>query len=99
MKHLLLAQANAIKIQKRLLKPRSSVQQAADVVEHALQTGGEDYLDTQEHLYKWWQLAMLDVQAALLLAVTATLSIFCGTLLLIARSAARLLRPRKHKAQ
>ena len=43
------------------------------MVEHALQTGGDDYLGTQEHRYTWWQLTMLDVQLCLLSAVGAAL--------------------------
>ena len=55
------------------MKARTPVQQAADVVEHVLATGGEGYLETAEHLYTWWQLALLDVFLVLFLGIATVL--------------------------
>ena len=66
-------QANATKVQKRIRKPRTAAQHAADVIEHVLSTGAVDYLETAEHLYSWWQLALIDVYIATGLIVSAAL--------------------------
>ena len=71
-------QANAMKVSRRMKKPHTPAQHAADVVEHVLATDGEDYLETAEHLYAWWQLALLDVYAALVLAGLLLLGAICG---------------------
>ena len=68
-------QANATKVQRRLIKPLSAVQQAADVIERVLATEAEDYLETSQHLYTWWQLAMLDVYLLIMLIVVTFLGI------------------------
>ena len=68
-------QANATKVQRRLLKPRTPAQRAADVVGHVLATEGESYLDTAEHLYTWWQLALLDIYIVILICVAALLAV------------------------
>ena len=70
------AQMNAIKVSKRLTnKPRQPVQLAADIVERALATGGENYLETRQHRLSWWQLSLLDVYSLLTLTATATVSL------------------------
>ena len=59
-------QANAIKVQKRLMnRPRKPVQVAADVVERVLATRGDTYLDTREQDLSWLQLSLTDVKLAL----------------------------------
>ncbi len=61
---------------KRLLnKPRKPVQLAADVVEQALATGGDRYLETQQHKLTWWQMSLLDVKLFLTILVIAVLII------------------------
>ena len=71
-------QANAVKVQKRLInKPRSGAQLAADVVERVLLTGGEKYLDTREHEMAWWQLSLLDVKLVLAVIVIVLLCVLC----------------------
>ena len=73
-------QANATKMQKRMRnKPRSGAQLAADVVERAIATGGEPYLEVRAKDMQWWQLSLLDVKlfltgvALALLAIVAAL--------------------------
>ncbi|DBB14407.1 TPA: hypothetical protein ACH3X3_004706 [Trebouxia sp. C0006] len=67
---------NAIKVSKRLTnKPRQPVQLAADIVERALATGGENYLETRQHRLSWWQLSLLDVYSLLTLTATATVGL------------------------
>ncbi|KAK9838979.1 hypothetical protein WJX74_007115 [Apatococcus lobatus] len=78
-------QANATKVQRRLKKPRMPAQRAADVVEHALSTGGEDYMGTAENLYAWWQLAMLDVYLCILACLAAAVGLVIGFLCLTAQ--------------
>ncbi|KAK9841892.1 hypothetical protein WJX84_011815 [Apatococcus fuscideae] len=78
-------QANATKVQRRLKKPRMPAQRAADVVEHALSTGGEDYMGTAENLYAWWQLAMLDVYLCILACLAAAVGLVIGFLCLTGR--------------
>ena len=74
------AQMNAIKVSKRLTnKPRQPVQLAADVVERALATGGENYLETRQHRLSWWQLSLLDVYS--LLTLTAMVMVGLAALL------------------
>ncbi len=69
-------QENAIKVSKRLLnKPREPVQLAADVVEQALATGGDRYLETQQHKLTWWQMSLLDVKLFLTVPFIAVLTI------------------------
>ncbi len=69
-------QENAIKVSKRLLnKPRKPVQLAADVVEQALATGGDRYLETQQHKLTWWQMSLLDVKLFLTVLFIAVLII------------------------
>lgn len=88
-----LVQANAQKVQLRLVNPHStSAQQAADVVERVILTEGEDYLETQQHTLWWWQLAMLDVKVFLGLGAFATCSLLSLILFIIARSALSLVR-------
>ena len=67
-------QENAIKVSKRLTRrPQHPAEVAADVVERVLATGGEMYLQTQQHHLAWWQLSLLDVKAFLLLLVALLL--------------------------
>ncbi len=84
-------QANATKVQKRTRKPRSPVQQAADVIEHVLSTGGEDYLETAQHLYAWWQLALLDVYSSLILGMLTALGLIGLLLFLLLQGMRRIL--------
>ncbi len=78
------AQVNAIKVSKRLTnKPRQPVQLAADVVERALATGGENYLETRQHRLSWWQLSLLDVD----LLLTFTASELVGLVVLLVKMA------------
>ena len=66
---------NAVKLAKRLQnKPHHPVQLAADIVERALDTNGEQCSQTREHSLPWWQLSLLDVKAFLLLIVMMGLS-------------------------
>lgn len=78
-----IAQVNATKVQKRMRRPRTAAQQAADVVEHVLSVGEEDYLETAEHLYSWWQLAMVDVYFALLVIIAAIAALLSGMVWLL----------------
>lgn len=78
-------QVNATKVQRRMRKPRTAAQQAADVVEHVINVGGEDYLETAEHHLSWWQLSMIDVYLALLGLVAAAASLVGGTVWLVLR--------------
>ncbi len=72
------AQMNAIKVSKRLTnKPRQPVQLAADVVERALATGGETYLETRQHRLSWWQLSLLDVYSLLTSTAMAMVGLMC----------------------
>lgn len=80
-----MVQVNATKVQKRMRKPRTAAQQAADVVEHVISVGGEDYLETAEHLYSWWQLAMIDVYLALLVLGATAASLAGGVVWLVLR--------------
>ena len=69
-------QDNAVKLANRLQnKPRRPVQLAADIVETALNSNGEQYLQTREHALPWWQLSLLDVKAFLFLIVMIGLSV------------------------
>ena len=90
-------QANAKRVQRRLVKPRSPAQQAADVVEHVLATGGEDYLDTAEHLYSWWQLALLDVYLFLFISTAAAFTLLVAVTWLVVRLLRRLFLSQKDK--
>lgn len=72
-------QVNATKVQKRMRRPRTAAQKAADVVEHVISVEGEDYLETAQHQYSWWQLSMIDVYATLLVAV-AIITVLVGSL-------------------
>lgn len=93
-------QDNAVKLAKRLQnKPRRPVQLAADIVERALNTDGEQYLQTQEHALPWWQLSLLDVKAFLLLIVMIGLSILAFTVWIACVSIASCANPirSKHK--
>ena len=45
-----------------------------------MQTGSEDYMETRDHLFSWWQLALLDVQLFLLAVVAAVLLLVGGAL-------------------
>ncbi len=85
-------QANAVKVQKRLCKSRSPVQQAGDVIEHVLSTDGDDYLETSQHRYAWWQLALLDVHACILLGVLIAVSVIGLILWLLLRGLRSTLR-------
>lgn len=78
-------QMNATKVQKRMRKPRTAAQQAADVAEHVINVGGEDYLETAEHLYSWWQLSMIDVYLALLALLAAAAGLAGGLVWLVLR--------------
>ena len=61
---------------KRLLnKPRKPVQLAADVVEQALATEGDRYLETQQHKLTWWEMSLLDVKLFLTILFIAVLVI------------------------
>ena len=62
-------QRNAQKVQTRLANPRTPAQRAADIVEHVIATGGENYLETRHSKLHWWQLALLDVKLVLGLGV------------------------------
>lgn len=64
-------QANAQKVQRRMIKPRTPAQTAADVVERVVATDGEDYLETRQSKLSWWQLSMLDVKLFLGVAIFA----------------------------
>ncbi len=79
------------------MKARTPVQQAADVVEHVLATGGEDYLDTAAHLYTWWQLALLDVYLVLFMGIALVLGTVGALLWLVARWAQRAMGVSKPK--
>lgn len=69
-------QDNAVKVSKRLVnKPRHSAQLAADIVERALATAGQQYLQTRQHTLTWWQLSLLDVKVFLILVVLAVVSL------------------------
>ena len=74
-------QAAAQKVQKRMLnKPRHPAQQAADIVERVVTTGGESYLDTKAQTLSWWQLSLLGAKLFLAVVVTALLSVLGGLL-------------------
>ena len=45
-----------------------------------MQTGSEDYMETRDHLFSWWQLALLDVQLFLLAVLAAVLLMVGGAL-------------------
>ena len=86
-------QRNAQNIQARLVNPhRTPAQQAADVVERVIVTGGEDYLETQQHTLWWWQLALLDVKLFLGLCILAVLGIVIMILYAVFTGARLLLR-------
>ncbi len=56
----------------RLLnKPRHPAQFAADIVERAIATDGEQFLQTRQHMLSWWQLSLLDIKAFLILVALA----------------------------
>ena len=90
-----------MRLQKRLFRARRPVDTAADVVEKVILTGGELYLHTREGQLAWWQLALLDVYAALAaagLGLLAALVLLCW---LLTRGVKRLRtgsRPGKTKA-
>ena len=90
-------QANARKVQRRLVKSRSPAQKAADVVEHVLATGGDNYLDTAEHLYTWWQLALLDVYLVLFVGVFTVMSLVGAALWVLLKRGRSLIRTAKQK--
>ena len=83
--------------EQRLRKPRTAAQQAADVIEHVLATDSEDYLETAQHTYAWWQLALLDVYAVLLCLAVAALSLVLVAIWSISQAILTLLGMRKHK--
>ena len=77
-------QANATKVQRRLVKSPHPVEKAADIVEKALHTEGDPYLETAAHTLPWWQMAMLDVYALIAMisvAVTGLLMLIVWTML------------------
>ena len=76
---------NATKVQKRMRKPWTAAQQAADVVEPVINVGREDYLETAELLYSWWQLSMIDVYLALLALIAAAAGLLGGLVWLVLR--------------
>ena len=51
------------------------MQLAADIVERAIATDGELYLQTRQHTLSWWQLSLLDVKAFLILVAVLGLSV------------------------
>ena len=74
-------QANAQKVQRRLItnKPRHPAELAADIVEHAVTTGAEPYLEIRMPSLAWWQLTLLDVKLVLLtIQAAAILAVVCG---------------------
>lgn len=85
-----LLQANAVKVCKRQLKPRHSAQLAADVVEHALLTEGENYLQTHLHALSWWQLSLLDVKAFLAVIAIAAVGLSGGLVVFVCKSVVRM---------
>ena len=66
-------QANAQKVQKRLIinKPRHLAGLAADIVERVVTTGPEPYLEIRMPSLAWWQLALLDVKSIWHVIMTA----------------------------
>lgn len=89
-------QDSAVKVAKRLQnKPRHPVQLAADIVERAIATGGEQYLQTQEHTLSWWQLSLLDVMAFLVLAAAVGMSFLVLTVQFACTMVARIARDAK----
>ena len=85
------SQANATKVQKRLInKPRKPVQVAADIVEQVLATKGDRYRETHErHLY-WWQLSLVDVKLFLAALVALSVVLIAGACWLVYRLVAAL---------
>lgn len=68
-------------MQKRVRnKPRSGAQLAADIVERAIATGGEPYLEVRAKDMPWWQLALLDVKLFLAVVALALLVIVAALL-------------------
>ena len=92
-------QANAKKGQARLRKARTPAQQAADIVEHVMDTDGKMYLDTAQRQYAWWQLALLDVYACLLAAALAVLAVVFAIFWTLYKGLCRLIRVPKQKQQ
>ena len=80
-----LLQANAVKVCKRQLKPRHSAQLAADIVEHAINTEAENYLQTHAHALSWWQHS-LDVKAFLAVIVIAAVGLSAGLVVFICKT-------------
>lgn len=79
-------QRNAQKLQKRLTaSPRTPAQTAADVVERVIATGGDNYLQTQQSVLCWWQLAMLDVKLALGLGILVVIGLLGFGLFLLTK--------------
>ena len=74
-------QGNAVKVARRLQnKPRHPVQLAADIVDRAIATDGDLYLQTWQHTMSWWQLSLLDVKAFLLLVGVIGVSLLVLTI-------------------
>lgn len=78
-------QVNATKVQKRMRKPQTAAQQAADLVEHVINVGGEDYLETAQHRLSLWQLSMIDVYLVLLALLAAVAGLVGGLVWLVLR--------------
>ena len=78
--HVHVLQGNAVKVAKRLQnKPRHPVQLAADIVEKAIVTDGDQYLQTRQRSMSWWQLSLLDVKAFLLSVAVVGVSLLVLT--------------------
>ena len=95
-------QKNAQKVQTRLMNPRSPAHRAADVVEHVIATGGEDYLETRQSSLYWWQLALFDVKLVLglgVVVVVATLGFVVWLVYAAVRSAVTSVSSKKTQVQ
>ena len=80
------AQANANKVQKRLInKPQHPAELAADIVERVAAIGGDPYLNTKQRDLSWWQLSLLDVKLFLAIVVTLAVGLLIGMLWFAAR--------------
>lgn len=70
-------QKNAKRIQKRMRnKRRQPMELAADVVEHVLDTEGDPYMHTKQHVLSWWQLSLLDVKLFLATLIALPIGLF-----------------------
>ena len=84
-------QKNAIKVSKRLSnRPRKPVQLAADIVERALLTEGDRYLETHQHKLTWWQLSLLDVKVFLVMVIVAALALLAFLMMALGKALTRL---------